>query len=412
MGGSGPRSFARLAADFAYLINAGLLATFTLPFIYARVSLAVLAVACAFTLTFAATLLFAAIRRASHRERIGLAALALVLAGISLMVVLGRPSEETVVVRWAAKHVGPAFVWLCLLIAAAWHTLWKDMVGVNRRRLGELTLVALAAYGAAQTALGHLGLAVAFPPFGYPAEIRDAIDRRAGITALRQKVISPIARAAGGGPITVPTLDGPFIAAHHAGLFDYNFCTYLPFFGEAARRVILVRNAAMHPWSAPGVATVPVLRDAVSPAFVALLARDEALRSYYLAPIPLRTRPVATPGSTAPLPGLESDGTITIRDAGTALVLHSDAFDPETAPKLTLAVERIGGGDVRLDVIFQSDFAADSGGPLVLAAGNSRAAEADLRQWYAFALSRRVSDLRLVFSEPGRYRVRAAALAP
>lgn len=272
--------------------------------------------------------------------------------------------------------------------------------------------MALGIFCAAQTTLGHLGLAVAFPPFGYPAEISDAIDRRTALVQLRDTVVAPIARAAAGGSITVPTLDGPFIASRHVSLFDYNLSIYRPFFGEASRDVSFVRHAAMHPWHTREVATVPGLRDAVSPAFLALLARDEALRSYYFARPVLRTRPASAPGAAASLPGLDTDGTITIRDAGTALLLRGEEFDPEILPRLTLAIEKLGGGDVRLEVIFKSDFATDSGGPLVIGARDGAAVEADLRQWYAFALSRRVSQVRLVFTEAGRYRVRAAALAP
>jgi hypothetical protein len=367
-----------------------------------------------------------ALRQATRRQIVTLGALAAVLAGTCLMVNLGRPSEETVIVRWAAKHVGPAFVWLCLLLAAAWHVLWSRTESTRRVLIAEVTLVGVGIYWGAQAAFGHLGMAVAFPPFGYPAEIRDAIDRRAAIKDIAENVMQPLALAAGPSGMVAPTLDGPFLARLCPGLFEYNLATYTPFFHSFAPRITLVRNAAMHPWQAPGVTTVPSLRSAVSSEFMDLLRRNSAVRAYYLAQVPLRStvRPARTTTQIPPdqqenghLIALEVDGKAEISsDVSFELWLRREAFDPESAPILTLAIDRldpVSSREFTVTAMFTTELTGGSGsGSITLSARSDQVTETDLRQLYAFALSHRIQDLRLVFTAPGKYRLRTAILSP
>jgi hypothetical protein len=244
-----------------------------------------------------------------------------------------------------------------------------------------------------QAVFGRLGLAVAFPPFGYAAEIRDARVRRAAVEELRTQLLPAIQRAAGSQPITVPTLDGSYLAERWPSLFDYNLGIYAPFFADGLRGVALVRTGAMHPWTAPGVATVPSLRDAVSPTFRAVLLRDEAVRSFYLGRMALRTQPAAANGAPA-LPPPSGD------------------FDPEALPRWLLAADgspSAAGAEVRVVLSFTSDFGRhEAAATAVLRVGERT--EADLRQIVAFALSRRVSEVSLRAESPTGARVSLAPL--
>ncbi|MBL9200103.1 MAG: hypothetical protein JNL39_06330 [Opitutaceae bacterium] len=391
MGGGQGRSLLRLAADFAYLIDVGLLVSMAVPYVYARLPVAVLGVLAAGAFVAAVLFLGRALARATRPQRLALGAGAAVVAGIALMVALGRPSESTLAVRWAAKHVGPAYVWLCLLLVFAWHILWVRADARRRALLAEITVALLLGFGVAQTAIGRLGLAVAFPPFGYAAEIRDARVRRAALDELRTQLLPAIQRARGNEPITVPTLDGSYLGERWPSLFDYNLATYAPFFGDSLRGIALVRTAAMHPWPAPGAATVPSLRAVVSPAFRAALPRDEILRRFYLGRMALRTHPAAA-------------------DALPALPLPSGDFDPEAQPRwLFSAAGPAAGTEVRAVLAFTSDFGRhEAAATVVLRAGEH--AEADLRQIVAFALSRRISDVSLRVESPADARVTIAPL--
>ncbi len=394
MGGGQGRSLLRLAADFVYLIDAGLLVSFVAPFVYARLPLVVLGGLATAAFVFACWFLGRALKDATRTQRLTFAAIAAVVAGITLMVVLGRPSESTLAVRWAAKHVGPAYVWLCLLIAFAWHVLWMRADTRRRAFMAEITVTCLVIFCAVQFAFGRLGLAVAFPPFGYAAELRDAGVRRNALDELRTKLLPAIQRGAGGRPITVPTLDGSYLAERWPSLFDYNLASYAPFFGDGLRGISLVRTAAMHPWPAPGVATVPSLRDAVSPAFRELLLRDETVRHHYLGRTLLRitTTSVDFP-ATSPSP--------------------TNRFDPESWPRLLVALEPAAGqaGETRLVLSFTSDFGShDHAALLVLRPGER--AEADLRQIVAFALSRLISEVRIRPEHTDAPRLTFALLPP
>ncbi len=377
MGGGQGRSLLRLVVDFVYLIDLGLLVSFIAPFVYARLPLVVLSGLGAAAFVFAGWFLGRACRNATRTQRLTLAAIAAVVAGITLMVVLGRPSEGTFAVRWAAKHVGPAYVWLCVLIAFAWHVLWTRADARRRALMAEMTVASLVVFCAAQFVFGRLGLAVAFPPFGYAAELRDAGVRSNALGELGTNLLPAIQRGANGQPLTVPTLDGSYLAERWPSLFDYNLATYAPFFGDGLRGIKLVRTAAMHPWPAPGVATVPSLRDAVSPAFRELLLRDETVRRHYLGRTLLRTT-----ASTADLPAARPSPT--------------DRFDPESWPRLLVTLEPAAGqtGETRLVLSFNSDFGAHEHAAIIVLRGGERA-EADLRQIVAFALSRHISDVRI-----------------
>ena len=89
---------------------------------------------------------------------------------------------------------------------------------------------------------------------------------------------------------------------------------------------------------------------------------------------------------------------------------------PETAPRLRLVMRTIDGSapqEIPVAVVFWSQcLNADWRGTLVLRRTAGYAAEVDLRQVYAFSLSTRVADLRLLLTKPGRYWFRLAEVTP
>lgn len=398
MGQGRGRSLVRLALDVGYLFDAGLLVSMVMPFVYARLPLLVLAGLATATLVVWLWFTAEALRRAEPARRTPLVVVLLVLAGICLMVALGRPSEDGIVVRWAAKHVGPAYVWLCLGIALSWDTLGRTLAAPAGRRLGELTVLALVAFGAAQTLVAQLGRAVAFPPFGYPAEIRDAERRRAAVDELRH-VLGKL----DGRPMTIPTLDGAFLQERAVSLFSYNLSHYEPFFGDAAARLRLVRNDVMQTWRTQWVETVPSLRASVSAEFYGELRQTPELRDYYFREVPLRAEAQESGGRPV---GLNTEWR---SDGQSPLTIKREAWDPETMSCLRLEIEAADASSlaaVPLEVVLRSGLTgSDWRGRLVMKAG--RTMLIDLQQVYACSLSEQVENLRVVLVQPGHYRVRA-----
>jgi hypothetical protein len=416
-GEGGGRSLGRLVLELGYLFNAGLLGSLVTPFVYARLPGLVLGAICAGALGAFVIFSVTAVRAAGRERRVMLGAVALVVAGTSLMVVLGRPSEDTIVVRWAAKHICPAYIWLCVLLAASWDGVARKLAAASCGRWVDGTLVMLISFVGGQTALGCLGMAVEFPPFGYPAELRDAGRRRAAVERLRREVVEPLAAAVTDREktITAPVLDGAWIGARIPSLFEYNLSHYAPFFGAPETRVRWVRNPAMQPWRTRAVETVPDLRAAVSPEFKALLGQRKELRDFYFAAAVLRTGADGEKNGVAPSrrAGREIE-------SGQPLVVRAEAWAPETAYRLVLDIERLGGGggrEIAVDLSFSGDAAGASepwrGKFVVRLArqGGAAVVVVDLRQVYAFSLSQQVKALTVLFPEAGRYRVRRAELS-
>jgi hypothetical protein len=410
MAGEGKRTLAQLAGDLAYLFSAGVLLSMVTPFVYARLPVSLLGTLAITVFILWLAFFTAALRLAAKPRRSMLAAILLVVLGACLMVTLGRHPADTMIVRWATKHICPAYIWLCLLWAVSWDTFWQKVREPRRLLFAELTLIALGIFVATQSAFGQLGMAVTFPPFGYPAEIRDARRRRAAIDVLRHQLIGELATHLKG-PAIVPTLDGNYLKASYPSLFSYNLSHYQPFFDDLSNRMEFVRNPAMQSWHTDAVRTVPVLRDAVSPAFIRSLNESPALRAFYYAEVPLQAQTWRK--NIPPGPPTGHGRGITIASNGTTeIVLRESAWDPETAPRLRLAARFLDGSppqEIPVTVSFWSErLNADWRGSLVLQGAPDHVAEVDLRQVYAFSLSTRVANLRIILTKPGRYWFRLA----
>lgn len=427
MSAHGGISAAKAAGDLGYLLSAGTLSSLVIPFIYARLPSVLLWSVVGATVAAWLAFTFFALLRAEKSRRWSMAAAFGVVLGAGLMVVLGRPSAETTVVRWAAKHICPVYLWMGLLLALSWDSLWRAAAGRLRLLWAESTLIAAIGFILLQGAFGLLGMAVSFPPFGYAAEIRDAGRRRAALAQLREQVIGPL--AGGTGPMVAPILDGNYLQSMHPSLFDYNLSDYFPFLPALEGRIEFVRTPAMQPQSpsnAP-VRTVPELRHAVSDSFRQRLAASPGLQAYYFREVPLRTAPV--PGgaakSDAPFNLKVNGGRVTAAADGGALIesdghteisIRENPWDPEAAPRLRLLAHRTdiaSGAETPATVVFRPDLLSrDWHGTIALGGDPGSVLEFDLRQAYVFALSTQVDRLRLVLTTPGRYYFRMAEILP
>lgn len=401
MAGQTERTLGSVARDLLYLLGSGTLLSMVTPFVYARLPSGLLA-----GLTAAAGLAFLLFLRFAWRvsdpmRRLTLAAMVLMVVGTGLMVVLGRPPSDTWVVRWAAKHLCPAYLWLCLLLATGWDVLRSKQAADRRAPFAELTVIGLAGFVALQTSFGALGLLVSFPPFGYPAELRDAGIRRAAVATLRNDLESLQSRLGPGA--VVPTIDGPALKAACPSLFRYNLSHYRPFLGEAANGLVLVRNTAMQSWHTPSVRTVPDLRAAVSPEFVRLLGQDRRLQELYCAEVPLEAQ--------AATENFPEDGFLTVESDGrNEIMIRADTWDPLVQPRLLIApagAQAVPPSEIT--VVFRSGLLQrDWRGAVQSEEQTAAMLVVDLRQNCAFALSDQVADLRVVIATPGRYRFRLA----
>jgi len=415
MASTGGRSLVRITVDLFYAFDVGLLVAMVVPFIYARLPGLLLVAAAVAAFAAWALFLAKAARVADADRRRHLLAALLVSLGICLMVILGRPPEGQIAVRWAAKHVGPAYVWLCVVIALGWDTLWRNSPA--RARLAEFKLLAAVVFVGAQTAFGLLGMAVSFPPFGYPAEIRDARARRQAVEALRRNIVEKF-QTPDLVPLSIPTLDGEFIRRRHPSLFIYNLSHYEPFFAAAQPLPRLLSGPGMQTWRTTAVQTTPRLRDAVSPRFLERLGVDPELRDYYLGEItlvPEKNSGRQTPPT--PLPG----GAPMIAGNGFAeRMVRAAAFDPEETPRLFIWVSRTsktasssGSPPIIATIVFNSEISGgDWSGRIELPADPACPLVIDLRQVYAFSLSRQVSRLRLIVSEADSHRLHLVKLSP
>ncbi len=401
MAGQTDRGLGELARDLAYLIGSGTLLSMVTPFVYARLSVGLLAGLTAGVSLAFVVFLGRAWLASDRTRRLALLAMGLVIGGCALMVVLGRPPSDSWTVRWAAKHICPVYLWLCLLLATGWDSLRAACTAQRRGVMAELTVIGLLGFGALQTAFGALGLLVAFPPFGYPAELRDAERRRAAVAELRTEVTALSARL--GPDAVVPTVDGAALQAACPSLFSYNLSHYRPFLGEAAEALTLVRTAAMQPWHTAAVRTVNNLRAAVSPDFLRLLAAEPRLQRLYCAEIPLV-------GHTS-REDIGAGNVLTVeREGGTEFVLKAGSWDPESMPRLLISrADGPGGTLPKTTVIFRSGLLKrDWRGIVQTEEATGPTVAVDLRQTCAFALSEEVADLRVVLATPGRYRFRLA----
>lgn len=398
------RTGPQFVRDLAYLFDVGVLLSMVTPFVYARIPAAVLGTLATMVFVVWLVILIFAFRSAGKPRRLAMVAMLMTILGVCLMVNLGRPPAETWIVRWAAKHVCPAYIWSCVLLAACWDTLWLKVTEARRLLVGEITVTVLALFLAAQTAFGLLGMAVSFPPFGYPAGIRDAVRRRSAVEALSRQVADRMATLPGDSAV-VPTLDGKFINAAYPSLFIYNLSIYRPFFSDSAAGLDFVRNPAMQSWDTSSVRTVPVLRDAVSPDFIRLLAEDPVLKAFYFESVSMvatsKQMEVQTTGGTT----FESNGS-------TPIVVREQPWDPEKAPRLQIEVRTAANSHpegITVNVVFWSELAkSDWAGSFVLQSQPGVITEVDLRQVYAFSLSNHVSNLRVMPEMPGTYWIRLA----
>ncbi len=423
MAGEGTRSLAQLAADLSYQFLAGMVLSMVTPFVYARLPLALL-----LGLVTTVSLLWlgfsaAAVRASDPPRRWIMAAIFLVIMGACLMVGLGRHSADTVVVRWAAKHICSGYLWLCLLFATSWDALWLRV----RRRLffAELTLISLIGFVTAQTTFGLLGMAVAFPPFGYPAELRDAGRRKHAVEFLRTHLVGKMA-AASTGVVVVPTLDGRYIKAVFPSLFDYNLSRYRPFYEDLATNLRFVRGPGMQPWPNDSVQSVSELRPAISPLFLTAVANDPELRALYLGEVPLEGQSLPGPvvSEKMPGPGFPKDPTTPETDTGvqiesdghTGIVIRESDWNPNTAPHLRLNLQLLSpqsSKEFSITVSFWNELMKDDWrGTISSQDLGQYGVDLDLRQAYAFSLSTHVRHLRIILTQPGIYRVRLAEITP
>lgn len=414
MASDGGRSWLRLPADLVYVFTSGVLASMVMPFVYARIPVALLAGVAGVVLVVWFVFTAAAYRRADRSRKSAMVVMVLLIMGTSLMVILGRPSGESFIVRWAAKHVCPIYIWTSLLLALSWDTLWTTPKPWLRQRYTELTFGALGLFFVTQQAFGLLGMAVAFPPFGYAAEIRDAIRRKEAVKRLEAVVIRPFSHEPSS-PVNVPILDGEYIKRIHPSLFSYNLANYFPFFANNVDEVTFVRTEALQRHHANSAKTVPSLRDAVPVEVVEHLLASPSLRSYYFGEVPLSYRQVPKPEQTPLIETLQlHGGTILERSSDRVLidvppdaelVLKPGTWDPETAFLLTLGVSEEAGSRLppRFEVVFTSAVLGIDWRGELAPTPTGQLIEIDLRQAYAFSLSREVGHLRLRFPSAGRF---------
>lgn len=410
-----PRSLIRLLFDLFYILDVGAWFSMAMPFIYARLPVLVLAIAAGTAAAVGLAGLGIVLQRARPARRRDLAIIAAIIVGICLMVVLGRPPEGTWMVRWAAKHVGPAYVWLCLLLAIGWDTVWQR--STRRAPFGEVTLLVLGLFLALQTGFAWLGMAVDFPPFGYPAELRDARRRQAAITRLHNDIVDKFPRRADHSP-TIPTLDGIYLNQIYPSLFSYNLTHYRPFFGLAEHQPEFVSGPGMQTWRPRDVSTVRTLPEAVSPSFLAALADDPVIRRYYLAEIPLVPedhRLAEKPAPTFPAVRTEKEGS-------TEILLNAGPFDPADKPRLQLwFAPSLQEGHfpaptpvpLSFTIVFFSETKGDDWhGRVELNHPTQNAITIDLRQAYAFSLGHRISRLRVVLPSDATWELVGARQLP
>ena len=93
------------------------------PFVYARLPTGLLGPLAMMVFILWLVILHSGVAHRDQAPPLGHGDILLVMLGACLWST-GRHTADITVVRWAAKHICPAYIWLCSSWAAGWDALW------------------------------------------------------------------------------------------------------------------------------------------------------------------------------------------------------------------------------------------------------------------------------------------------
>jgi hypothetical protein len=354
-------------------------------------------------------------------------AVLLIILLICAVVVLGR-ATETATSLWQVKYTSPAFLWLCILIALVYNSLWHWIPYRYERLFLLPTAAGLLLYLVMQSAVDCASSARPTSLCSYTGRshyVQSALARKAAVKELRHMLASLVPDSAET-RLRIPTLDGFFINEVHPCLGLFNLSHYSDFVFPVRPQIILLRNEAMQSWRADNVVTVPSLRDAVDPSFIQSFTNRPEVQRYYLAPASLvaaRIPPLHRSALQAPK-AYSLSGVRAVEEMPQALSFQSDGYakllvrggwwDPEEHHILSIILDAYPArseGPLYLGISFSGSLAIPYSMHTVrLPATNPSGMTVDLLQLYTYSLNQRVANLYLEFPFHGWYKVYSVRL--
>lgn len=345
-------------------------------------------------------------RRMDRQSRYRLFVLLTVLGGVLGMVSLGRPARGMTYVV-PAKYQGPAFVWLCLLMAWCWQFGGEGVARRHRPLYLKVTiLLILTSWLAHQTAslLGACG--TPFFEVTRGGKLREHIRERAALAELRQLIFVPL-EASGLAKMTVPDIPGRALGAQYPALaFTWGevrpLSTFIDVLAERPEAVRVVQ-AAYSPGLPPrGVEKVEDLRAEVSPKFLEVLRGSTSLQELIETPYSIECKPGPFPAEERVEPAVEDRGDWTTSE-------FAEEWFPERGSILQFVVEPTEAEtipDLPVSIRFRPAWTTRHvEHPVSCPEAGQQQIEIDLRQSLAFALSERITELSIRWKGEGAVHV-------
>ena len=317
---------------------------------------------------------------ADTKERKFLSFLILAMSLAISMVIVARPNHE-VIPDFDYRYTGAAFYFYCILLALVASLLLK----AKKEYALKIIFPIVISIFAAQQAFSFYTLRIK----------EESVVRGAAIVHLRDNLLPELrALSSKDASLTIPNLAGAHILEAMPGL---TLADYLIFFTPRTP-VTVIQNAEIPPPDVRNhtVTMVKSLRESTSQSFKEALGQPGALRSYYTASS-LMTYSIATSSPAHTTTFQKEEGDILIR---------RNMVDPEKAHLVIFSFSTDNvPGNLEITFSFKNDFdvtgaaskiRVDDYTPFFLEDGRRvYRMETDLLQVYAYALSEKVSNLRL-----------------
>lgn len=359
-------------------------------------------------------LIAAAARRLDRPLRWRLFGLLITTGGVALMICLGRPSAEYDLI-WPAKYTGPAFFWLCLVLACVCDGLTRN---------GSVLLLKIVVLFVAASWTAHMGgnlLCFSGAPFfnvdaSRWSLLREHRQERQAVETLRREIVQPLRRRSA--TVTLPDCEGAILCRRFPALeFVWGeqppLSTFDGVLADRPEQLDFVQHQRGLGPLPRGVRAVPSLRDAVSPEFLEELKSNQTLRELVLStPQILGTTVGDVPAGHAlslePIPNATTVSQSETEPGGSSdEPLEQFAVDarwsPESRPLLLI---RLTADSVSAPPVLQLQFIGRDFGPspvheLAWPADRPPAARFDLLQLNGYALEGELESLQVLAAPPG-----------
>ncbi|MCC9654238.1 hypothetical protein [Rhodopirellula halodulae] len=348
-------------------------------------------------------------------------AMGMIVLGISAMVCLGRPMPGIHYIV-AAKYLGPAYVWFCLVVALGLQGFWNRTAARERSYwLTTQMIVCILAVALLGHGVVELGARADLPFLDRDvcrnSKLREQIRERLAIARLRTDVVSELERSTEG-HLYLPDLTGDAIADVLPELaFPWgekpSLGMLMPMLESSPRSVTCLPLEA-ESGDEDAIHSV-ALASEVSPSFFEKLGTNELLRRIAFAPVALHANTFDEQGEQKIERKVGNDGNrlyqpLMIDDANgvTKLSLANGSWQPSRYAHLRLKLNRPSNETPIMKV--RGDFDTMVSHPIVIQQDSESEIALDLAQLFEYSCSGKVESLELSLEQSNAPFVEEASL--